>query len=261
MTHKVRERRNWTREELILAINLYCKIPYGTFHNRNPKIIELAELINRTPDALAYKLSNFASFDPYHKARGVKGMQNTSKLDKIIWDEFTSNWDVLIFESENTLASKQKTTIEKKYKLKLEDIENKKGEHRTAEVKIRVNQDFFRKVILSIYSFKCAISGIDIPDLLIASHIIPWAKNEKERVNPHNGICLSPLYDRCFDRGYIGITPEYSLSISKELKANIHKDYFNRHFGEYENSKISLPDKFLPKPDFLDYHYQTIFKK
>lgn len=254
------ERRNWTREELILAFNLYCKIPYGTFHNRNPKIIELAKLINRTPDALAYKLSNFASFDPFHKARGVKGMQNTSKLDKIIWDEFTSNWDDLIFESEKILAAKQKTTIEKKYKLELEDIGDKKGDYRKAELKIRVNQDFFRKVILSIYNFKCAISGIDIPDLLIASHIIPWCKNEKERLNPHNGICLSPLYDRCFDKGYIGITPDYRLMVSKDLKTNLHKDYFSRHFGEYENNKINLPDKFLPQTDFLEYHYKNVFK-
>lgn len=252
-------KRNWTREELILAFNLYCKIPFGTFHGRNPKIIELANLINRTPDALALKLSNFASFDPYHKARGVKGMQNTSKLDKIIWDEFTSHWDDLIFESEKILAAKQKTTIEKKYKL--ENFSNKKGEHRIAEIKIRVNQDFFRKVILSIYNFKCAISGIDIPDLLIASHIIPWSENEKERLNPHNGICLSPLYDRCFDRGYIGITPDYRLAISKDLKNNLHKDYFRLHFGEYENIKINLPDRFLPQPEFLDYHYRNTYKK
>ena len=253
------DKRNWTREELILAFNLYCKIPYGTFHGRNPKIIELAKLINRTPNALALKLSNFASFDPYHKARGIKGMQNTGKLDKEIWDEFTSNWDDLIFESEKILATKQKTTVEKKYRL--EDLSDKKGEHQIAEIKIRVNQDFFRKVILSIYNFKCAISGIDIPDLLIASHIIPWSENEKERLNPHNGICLSPLYDRCFDRGYIGITPNYKLKFSNDLKSNITKDFFGRHFGEYENSKNNLPDRFLPQPEFLDYHFQNVFKK
>ena len=255
------EKRNWTREELILAFNLYCKIPYGTFHGRNPKVIDLAKLINRTPNALALKLSNFASFDPYHRARGVKGMQNTGKLDKEVWDEFTNNWDDLIFESEKILAAKQKTTLEKKYELKLEDIEDKKGAYRTAEIKIRVNQDFFRKVILSIYNFKCAISGIDIPDLLIASHIMPWAKNEKERLNPQNGICLSPLYDRCFDRGYIGITPDYRLMICKELKANLDKDYFGRHFGAYENSRINLPDRFLPHPEFISYHYQNTYKK
>ncbi len=255
------ERRNWTREETILAFNLYCKIPYGTFHNRNPKIIELAKLIYRTPNSLALKLSNFASFDPYHKARGIKGMQNTSKLDKKIWDEFTSNWDGLIFESEQILAAKQKTTIEKKFKPVLEDIGDKKGEYRTTEVKARVNQEFFRKVILSIYNNKCAISGIDIPDLLIASHIMPWAKFAKERLDPHNGICLSPLYDKCFDKGYLGITPDYRVMLSKTLKANLRKDYYGRQFGDLEGSTINLPDRFHPQPDFLEYHYKNVFKK
>ena len=188
-------------------------------------------------------------------------MRNAGRLSKEIWDEFNSNWDYLIFESEQILAAKQKTTIEKKYKSDLDDIGNKKGEYRTAEIKARVNQNFFRSVVLSIYNFKCAISGIDIPDLLIASHIIPWAKNEKERLNPHNGICLSPLYDRCFDRGYIGIKPDYRLVIAKELKGNLHKDYYTRHFGDIENSKITLPDRFLPDQKLLAYHYESVFKK
>jgi putative restriction endonuclease len=40
----------WTREELIIAFNLYCKIPFGKIHNRNPEIIELAKILGRTPD-------------------------------------------------------------------------------------------------------------------------------------------------------------------------------------------------------------------
>lgn len=255
------ERRNWTREELILAFNLYCKIPYGTFHGRNPQIIELAKLINRTPNALALKLSNFASFDPYHKARGIKGMRNTGKLDKEIWNEFTHNWDDSIFNSEKILAEKQKTTLEKKYNFKADLLNNKKGENRVREIKARVNQYFFRNVILSIYNLKCAVSGINIHDLLIASHIIPWSKNENERLNPHNGICLSPLYDRCFEKGFIGITPDYKITISRALKDDLHKDAFDRYFRCFENNKINLPDRFLPRPDFLDYHYQNTFIK
>lgn len=255
------ERRNWSREDLILAFNLYCKIPYGTFHGRNPRIIELAKLIDRTPNALALKLSNFASFDPYHQRRGIKGLQNTGKLDKEVWDEFTNNWDDLIFESERILASKQGTNMEDKYDLELDAPVSRRGEDRIAELKIRVNQSFFRSLILSIYRSECAISGVDIPDLLIASHIIPWAKNEKERLNPQNGLCLSPLYDRCFDKGYIRITPDYKIVLSRELKHNSEKDYFVHHFGQLEDMPISLSDRFLPHPDFLEYHYNTIFRK
>src|SRR4051794_12218506 len=104
--------RLWTREELILAINLYCKLPFGRLHQRNPKIIELSNLIERTPGSVAYKLVNFASFDPSLKARGIKGASNASKLDKEIWNEFSSHWDILPYESEKLLARLEHKTVE-----------------------------------------------------------------------------------------------------------------------------------------------------
>ncbi len=71
------DQKLWTREELIIAINLYFKIPFGKLHSRNPQIIKLAELLNRTPGSIAYKLVNFASLDPTLKQ---KGADHTSKL-------------------------------------------------------------------------------------------------------------------------------------------------------------------------------------
>lgn len=94
----------WSREELILAINLYCKLPFGRLHNSNPQVIRLAELIGRTPSSVAYKLVNFASLDPSLKKRGIKGASNASKLDKVIWEEFYNNWNELPYESEKLLA-------------------------------------------------------------------------------------------------------------------------------------------------------------
>ena len=72
-------------------------------------------------------------------------------------------------------------------------------------MKTRVNQNVFRQIVVANYSGKCAISGIDMPELLFASHIIPWSKNEEERLNPENGICLSALYDKAFDKGLIAV--------------------------------------------------------
>lgn len=253
------ERRNWNREELILAFNLYCKIPFGSFHTRNKYVLELAKLLKRTPGSIALKLSNFASFDPFHKNRGVKGMVNASKLDKEIFEEFTSNWDKLVFESEQILAQKEKTTLEKKYPFFFDDFNKQKGEEKARVVKTRVNQYFFRKMILAIYDCRCAISGIDIPDLLIASHIIPWSANENQRVNPENGICLSPLYDKCFDKGYITITTDYKILLSSPLKERFSNNYFSTYFHSIEDKKIILPTRFLPGKDFLVYHNENIF--
>lgn len=74
-----------------------------------------------------------------------------------------------------------------------------------AVVKQRVNQNVFRSMMLANYNTTCAITGITVPELLVASHIVPWAENEQERLNPENGICLSSLYDKAFDQGLISI--------------------------------------------------------
>src|SRR5260221_13952794 len=91
----------WTREEQLLAFNLYCKLPFGQYHHRNPYIIKLAEALGRTPGAVAMKLGNFASLDPYHQKRGVKGLSHTSNADKAIWDEFQNDWNKAAIESES----------------------------------------------------------------------------------------------------------------------------------------------------------------
>ena len=87
--------RLWTRDELILAINLYCKLPFGRLHKFNPEIIKLANLIGRTPSSVALKLVNFASLDPSLRARGIEGAANASKLDGEIWSEFYNHWNTL----------------------------------------------------------------------------------------------------------------------------------------------------------------------
>lgn len=256
------ERKNWTREELILAFNLYCKIPFGKLNQRNPMVVELSEIIGRTPSSVAFKLVNFASLDPYHQQRGVKGMQNSGKLDKEIYNEFSNNWNDLIFESESLLAEKSsKNSLEEIIKKEIEFDEKKEGIEVIRSVKTRINQSFFRTVVTSIYSNKCAVSNIDLPELLIASHIIPWSANEKERLNPANGICLSPLYDKVFDKGLMTLTDDFKIVFSKKLVKISDKKSYSSFFEVYENQQINLPDKFFPKPEFLDFHRKNIFKQ
>ena len=129
------KQNNWTRDELILAINLYCKTPFGKIHIRNPQIIELAELLNRTPGAVSYKLANFASIDP---SLDRKGASNVSKLDIIVWNEFFENWDDMIFESERKLFEIKKNDLNK-------NIEIKEGITKDTVVQTRVNQNFSEK--------------------------------------------------------------------------------------------------------------------
>lgn len=254
-------RRLWTKKELIIAFNLYLKLPFGKMHKSNSEIINLAKLIERTPSAIAMRLVNFASIDPYHQERGVSGLTGGVKQCQPIWDEFNSNKDELFYESERILAEYQNQTIENKYSEILQDINwNIQGEEKVRAVKMRVNQNVFRQIILNNYSSKCAISGINIPELLNASHIIPWSKNKLERLNPSNGICLSKLYDSAFDRGLIGINTDYSIIISPKLMEYENAHYFAKHFGCLKKQKLNLPERFFPNKKFLEYHLDSIFQ-
>ena len=117
-------RNLWTKEELILAFNLYLKIPFSKIGARNKDVIHLANLIGRTPNSIALRLVNFASVDPVLKARGIKGMDGGTKIVQPIWDEFFNNQEQLVFLSEQILAQKENTSIENKYKDLLFDIKD-----------------------------------------------------------------------------------------------------------------------------------------
>jgi putative restriction endonuclease len=255
------ERKLWSREELILVFSLYLKLPFGKMHTRTPEIIEMANLIGRTVNSTAIRLTNFAACDPYHQNRGVKGMVGGIKQCQPIWDEFFGNKELLIFESETILAQKENLTIESKFDDILFDIKDLKGETKLREVKTRVNQNVFRQIVVANYSSKCAITGIDLPELLFASHIIPWSKNEDERLNPENGICLSALYDKAFDRGLIAVNEKYQILISEKLKKKKDADYYGKYFAPIENQLLISPQRYFPKKEFIQYHLDVIFNK
>lgn len=247
MAHKL-----WTREELILAIRLYCELPFGKMHKGNPRVIELSQLIGRTPDAVTFKLVNFASLDPSLRERGVKGMGNRGKLDRVVWDEFYENWEARTEESERLLAKFQ---AEKQGNEEASEWRNlpAEGLEREQWVRQRVNQSFFRKAVLASYNYKCCVTGLKLPEVLIAGHIVPWAEDEKNRMNPRNGICINSLHDRAFEQGLVTITPEYKLLVSKALRSQKNEPV-KEYFLKYDGKQIELPSRFLPDPNLLMKH-------
>lgn len=139
----------------------------------------------------------------------------------------------------------------------------KLGEDKISISKQRKGQDYFRRMILANYNSRCAITGIDIPQLLMASHIIPWAdkKHFKDRLNPCNGICLSALYDKAFDKGLITISPDdYTICLSEALREYETEDYYDSHFGSIAGQRINMPIEHCPNPDFLAYHRDHVFQ-
>jgi putative restriction endonuclease len=254
-------RNDWKKEQLVIALNLYWKIPYNKISgSSNSQIKEIAAIIDRTPAALAYKLMNFTSLDLERKGAGNKGKSGSSSMDREVWNEYFGKWEKLAFDSFLFLSNIQNNPIEKILKLENE-LKFIEGKEKERVVKTRVNQRDFRQRILASYNEKCSITGISITSLLVASHIIPWSQNEHERLNPKNGICLNNIHDKAFDRGLITITTDFKVKLSDAILQKKKELNIQKYFIEYENKPIILPDRFVPSIEFLEYHNNNIFNK
>ncbi len=246
----------WSRDELIVAFNLYCKTPFTKINAKNKAVIELAPILGRSASSVALKLANFARLDPALQKRNIAGMRHGSKAEVEIWNEFSNDWEGLAYKSESILANYKNEPIENSSGIITKDLP-REGREREAIVKTRVNQSFFRQTILASYDNKCCITGISLPELLIASHIIPWAVDEENRMNPCNGLCLNALHDKAFDRGLITVTTDYKLKVSEALTANNSDTLL--FFTAYNNKRITLPQRFTPTKQFLEYHNQYVY--
>lgn len=253
---------NWTRTELLIALNLYCKLPFGKFHKTNPQIVATAEKIGRTPSALAMKLSNFASLDPIFIASGRKGLESASAADRAIWDEFLASPNDIGLASQeafDAIAATDARLSELSSNSEIESFPSYFAETTTATVVVRRNQSFFRKAVLSSYESRCCMSGISHPKLLIASHIVPWAKDEHNRLNPSNGLCLSALHDKAFDQGLITVLPDFTIRVSEALQDSENSSDSHALLLALHGKPITPPQKLAPSADFLDYHNKHIF--
>lgn len=249
-----RDGQDWTHDEHLLAFELYNRIPFGTIHVRNPLLLERAALLGRKIGAVSYKLANFARLDPIQQARDIKGMPHGAKGEEAVWEEFGRNPEAFVLECERLLASRLGKSLEELAEIETDDLP-KEGVERQAMVRIRVNQSFFRKRILSAYDFRCCVTGLSNQALLTASHILPWAENTEHRLNPKNGLCLNALHDRAFDRHLMWIEGGYIIRFSRHLA----KTKTNRHEATdwltvFEGKKLILPKNFAPATEFLEQH-------
>jgi len=248
-------KNNWTREETIIAFNVYCKIPFKSSSKNNPIVIKYANIIGRSPSALNMKIGNLGRLDPALKKQGITGLKNGSKMEERVWEEFNGNWEKLVIESEKLIAKYQNKSLEE-----VKDYnEFPEGKEKKVTIMVRVNQSFFRSTILSSYNSRCCITGLSIPDFLVASHIKPWAIDRKNRINPHNGLCLNSIHDKAFDKGYITITEDYKVLVSNFFNDYTQDKSVLDFFLKINNRKITLPNRFLPSKEFLNYHHQNIF--
>lgn len=255
----------WSREQTVLALFWYYQLPFGRLHAKNPLIIKWSEIINRNANAVVMKLMNFASLDPVIIASGRKGMGNTSALDREIWEFYNNKLELLTNDAEIILKQIVGTDGEAFDSLlpQLEMAETNKnyyGAERTVTISQRIRQNFFRSTILSNFDERCCISGLAEPRLLVASHIVSWVQAPDKRLSPHNGLCLSALYDRAFDRHLLTLNTQLEVMLSPKLRKISETTRFSIGLLEIEGQPITPPIRFGIDMGLLKQHRDHFVK-
>lgn len=261
MAKGINPRKGWTRKQLLVAFNLYCRLPFGKMHSRNPEIVRLAKAIGRSPSALAMKLTNIASLDPAITSTGRSGLPGASTSDRAMWREMNSDWHAFAREAGVATDAVLEARGHGNLASVLEEpsVADYSGEERVVSSKARIGQDFFRHAVLSAYNSECCITGLGVEELLVASHIKPWRVDAKNRLNPQNGLCLAVLHDRAFDVGIITVASDMTVKVSRRYARNAG-EFFASSLLEFDGRPIRAPEKFQPDPDFLEYHRKHIFE-
>lgn len=249
--------QGWSQDELLVAFRLYCRTPFGKLHQHNPDIIELAQLLGRTPSAVAMKSCNFASLDPIQRNRNIFALGNVSRADRELWESFEKD-----AESVATAAEAAYTRLSgSESAISMPELEQPEGPTEIErQVRVRRVQGFFRAAVLTSYNYRCALSDIAVSELLTASHIIPWSENPERRADPRNGIALNALYDRAFDRGLISFDTSWQLIVSPRLKTGNPPIIQRQTLLDMEGQALRMPERFTPDPEAMAYHREHLFK-
>ncbi len=153
---------------------------------------------------------------------------------------------------------------EKHYPLIGQQAKSIDRRYSTVEAKVRLHQAEFRVVVLAAYGQRCAVSGLPVPGLLEAAHIIP-DRDERGRPEVSNGLCLSALHHTAYDHNLLGIDPDGVIHISDAVLEQQDGPTLEKAIKEFHGAKIRVPRHAEDKPnrDYLATRFelfqQTVF--
>lgn len=165
---------------------------------------------------------------------------------------------LLVLYYQNTKVSKGEKTeaqVRKERRIRQSKIKKYKDLYNSQDRKLRNGQSQYRADLIEEMR-SCIFTKISDPSLLIASHIKPWAmcESEQEQRTKNNGLLLSPLYDKLFDRGFITFDEDGKVKCS----SLISPEDWNKI--EIDDCKQYLDPQYLKtKSEYLDYHRSHIF--
>lgn len=239
----------WSREDIIVALALYCVTPMSKINTSNKVIHEVAKLIGCPVGSLNARMQNFRAVDP----RQASSLGRIAKMDRAVFEEFQHDWGALSLQAEQITG------------LDLFDADPLNGAKPLSSLtnhgKVSRERHFFRRSVLAAYEYRCCISGLTIPSMLVASHIKPFkvCRSTNDRTTPQNGLCLNVFYDKAFDQGLITVEPDLTVRVSTKVQA-FPDAFTEKWLLSLEGESILLPSRFRPQKEFLEYHNNKIFK-
>lgn len=153
---------------------------------------------------------------------------------------------------ESDVAAEALETDADEFEAFREQIEHKSYEvaDSTATIKTRGSaQKAFAGAVKANYGYRCAITGVATKEFLVASHIVPWSKDQSIRLDPSNGICLSLFVDRAFEVGFLQIEDDLTVRIDWDRVGGDHS--LRSQLESYDGQKLSMPVKDAPRPEYL----------
>ncbi|WP_181850350.1 HNH endonuclease [Thalassospira profundimaris] len=263
--------KKWTDDERYAALKLYFELEFGQFHARNKNVIQLAEILGRTPGSIAMKLGNFASLDPTLDRGGLK---NVSAADRELMARFHNQPARVIDDIERAVdrveyqISSDPTSFQadkNQVGFRDQEIGFDVSGRATTVMRVReerLNQGFFRRAVLSGYHFQCCVCRMKFVRLLEAAHIKPHHQDETYRLRPDNGLSLCRNHHKAFDEGYWTLGSGFSIELDPRLhKLGRHDQAINDLLIVHEGRQIEQPFRYLPSAEVIDWHRENTFAK
>lgn len=250
--------RIWTEEETLFLFKVFLTESPRGLGSGSPRILEIADMLSRTPGSIHRKLEDIRSNDPGYIASGRRAT-NAAQFVKDTWTALGDNHDVIVRMMNDAYLHFCEDSFEVGTIL-LDEINP--GIDVPYESTRRSGQQMFRLLVAGNYDRRCCITGISTPELLVASHIKPWADSSPtERTDPRNGLYLNRLHDGLFDRYLMTLDEDLRIVYSDEVRENNDEDVFERFFGRSENARIRMPSKYEIDENLIAYHRERAYEK
>ncbi len=137
------------------------------------------------------------------------------------------------------------------------EVENRHGKEYLQRA--RLGQGAFRVLVTGAYQRRCAISGERTLPVLEAAHIKPFAESGPNRIN--NGLLLRSDMHKLFDAGYLTVTPDYHVEVSRRIKEEFENGLI--YYPYHGRKLLVLPDSNMEKPgkDYLEWHNREVYRR